>query len=186
MANFGIELTRGQLNYLLGPASGNNVLIGLVFKLKELVDGAPVEFGVRRAIRILNANSDIVEFSGETIVSGEVYRESGNNLEPTGSPNYTAGDEIQFNGSTPDANFWYFSADAVDTLLAVSNKVIVSGSGYQPGTWAYPPNNVGNKYGSLKMEVNRTDLRINPGNKDNQIPAAIAAHPCPPNWKPFQ
>jgi len=185
MAFIGLSIPSRTIASLLNSHSD---LIGLTFKPANIIVGNAVTLEVNKVIFDSSVNIDPVSFIGVDSIEGTIYREDNNGgapyLKPTGG-NAIINDRFQYISLTSN-NFAFFTKDALFTLGKISANLIFSGAAIKPGLMAYPNSGITGEYGSLKVEVDRGDLKIISGNKDNMIPAAIVGTPCPPHWDPFQ
>ena len=187
MAVIGLSIPSITIAPLL---NGHVGLVGLTFK--------PVSISVRNAVMlevnqvIFNSNVNInpVSFEAVNPLGGIIYRQDNNEgtpyLKETTGGDAIANDSFQFISLTSN-NFAFFTKDALFTLCQISSNLIFSGAEYTPGMVAYSGSGIAGAYGTLKVEVDRGNLKIiNDDNTDNQkIPAAIVGTPCPPSWDPF-
>lgn len=183
MPNIGLSYTSAQMSDMLDLAGKGKTLLGLVFK--PVTSTNSIEFEIQRAIRTLNADIDPIEFVpvNPQPTKERLYREDNGILKPAQNPDhYQSGDQLEYF----DSNFSFFYAGAISALIAISERVIISGADIHSGMMAFPPKGLAKRNGTLKMEIDKENLRgnIGSGSRLEQIPAAIIGTPCPPWWRP--
>ncbi len=184
MPNIGLSYTSAQMSDMLDSAGKGKVLLGLVFK--PVISTNSIEFKIQRAIRTLNADIDPIEFvpvPNPQPQKKKLYRENNGVLKPAQNPDhYQTGDQLEYFDS--NFNFSFFYAGAISALIAISERVIISGADIHSGMMAFPPKGLAKRNGTLKMEIDKESLKIRKGVREEQIPAAIIGTPCPPWWRP--
>jgi len=165
-------------------------IIGLTIKPSNIVAGNAVMLEVNQVVYNSNLNSDPISFNPVEPLEGTIYREDNNGgapyLKRTTGGDAVMNDRFQF-FSLSSTNFAYFSKDNLVLLSTISKNLIFSGAAYKPGLVAYANSGISGDYGTLKAEVDRTDMILNAGSQsgNKKIPAAILGNPCPPAWDPF-